>query len=427
MHAVEGISMRRERSFVPRLPAYGPSAAWREDLIKKVAARYPGCTDWPADEALLICCQVLTLEKKDAAYIVWVIRHCGLQIPPRLRHDRYRLIKYLYSHWHTPTIRERILTKATIYKRSQLQRDTTDLTPAKANKLLRDSTPTYLLAPLRVIGLGDTADAILAMQDEEGLAYYRGDVLLGQIICHKLWREKDPTKTPLRERRTLVQRLRRRNLQLHLLQRSLYHLDRERKGLVRQTWEVERAAGHSLDELIRQQELLQAELTMVTQSHSERLAALRASHAEALSLARAKLEARRQELEAALAERGQWSIPWPLAGQAVLILGDRGHADAYRDVVEALGGRPLLIDGRDHLGRIREVAPEADAAIVVSAAIKHSAETALSASVRPGTPVLYCPRAGKASLERTLRAELLPRLIARRVAISQQGGDPDAS
>lgn len=416
--------MRRERSLVPRVPAYGPSYVWREEFVAKIAKRYPYCTERPAEEALLIYVLVRTLEKEDPVYVCQVIRTCGLQVPPRLRHDRYRLIKHLFSHWQIPKVRERLLTRAVGYRRSQLLRESAELTPERANASLREVTPAYLLAPLRLAGLEDRADAILAMLDDEARAFYRSDVLLGQIICYKLWQEKDPVATPLRERRTLTQRLRQRTLRLQRLQRSLYHLDSERKALVRQTWEVERASNQRLDELIHQQQSLSAELEAVVRAHVERLGALRSSHSETLAKAQARLQAQRQQLEAALAERARWSIPLPLAGQAVLILGDLSHADGYRTVIEALGGHPILVDGLDRFGRIRDVASEADAAILVTAAMKHAAGEALSAEVRPGTPILYCPRAGQASLDRTLRAELLPRLIARQVAASQQGGDP---
>lgn len=422
--------MRRQRSFVPQFKAYAPADmptyAAREAHLGLIARRYPGCTSFPAEEALLIGALVLTLEERDAAHVAEITRKCRLPVPTPYRHDRFRLIKNLLAHWHDPMLREQILSKALIVKRQLLMREFTILTPQKANKLLRRASPTFLLGPMLAAGFTPEVEAILSMLDEEALTYYRGDVLLGQIICYKLWREKEPRSLPLRGKRELAQRLRRRNLSLRHLQHSLYHLNQDRKALVRLSWEAERGAREELDQLIRQQGALLAQLDAVHQAHASRLGALRTAHAEKLRSARMALEERRRMLAEALAERGRWNRPQPLSGQTVLVLGDMSHAETYEGTIRALGGRPLVLDGLDRIGRIREAAPDADAVILITAAMTHAAQALLTASLPAGVPVLYCPRAGQASLERTLRAELLPRQIARQAAASEQGGAPDA-
>lgn len=419
--------MRRQRSFFPLLPTYVPSYAYLEELLQEMARKCPGCTEWPADEALLVGALIHGLETQPAADTAWLIRHCGLPVPPTLRHDRYSLIKYFYSHWHDPVIRNRILTKATIIRGvERLKRELVDLTPAKANQLVRKLVPMNMFAVMHQFGLKEQAEALLSMLDEEGLAYYRGDVLRGQMVCYKLWRETEPQALPLRKRRELMQRIQRRNVTLRHLQHSLYQLNQNRKALVRMSWEAERGASQALDELIRRQEELQSKLEAVKKAHSNHLVYLRSTHAEALSGLRSYLEEHRRTLAEALAERRCWSQAQPLTGQTVVVIGDLGHAEAYQDVITALGGRPVVVDGLDRFGRIREVAPEADAVILITAAIKHSAGALLTATVPVGVPVLYCPRAGRASLDRVIRSELLPLLIARQAAISDQGGAPDA-
>lgn len=412
--------MRPQRSFLPLRQGYFQSYLHREDLLLEIAKRYPDCSQWPAEEALLISALVLSLEREENSYVAKILRHCGLISPPKLRHDRYRLIKYLFSHWHDPQIRERILTKIIVFRRDVIRRQSANFTPEKANRELRYLSPTFLIAPMQAIGLHAEADALLAMLDEEGMAYYRGDVLVGQIICYQLWRSPDPVVLSPLERRLLAQRLQRHTHRLQRLRRSIYHMDRERKALVQLGWEAERRASQVLDELIRHQERIEAELTTSIRDHAQRIASLQARQAEDLKTQRERLESRRAELAEVLAERGRWSRPTPLAGFTVLVVGEMSHEEAYRSVILELGGRPILVDGLHHLGRIREVAPEADAAILVSATVKHAAEAALVASIRSDCLFLYCPRAGRQSLERTLRAELLPRLIALQAAAGEQ-------
>jgi hypothetical protein len=417
--------MRRERSFIPRLPSHGPSVAFRERLLQEMAARYPGCTTWAPDEALLASLVVQTFEAEGADQVAWVIRRCGLPVPPKIRHDRYRLIKCLLRDWSNPTVRERILTKTMHVPVKALRRQFETLTPEKALGLMRQSGAPHLITPLRVVGLHKEADAVFAMLDEEGLGLYRCDVLMAQIIAHRLWREADPAATPLRDRRVLTQRLRRRTHKLQALRRSLYQLGQERKGLVRLAWEAERATGRVLDQLTAQQAELEARLAGAIMAHAERLTTAQAQQAAALQVARERLEERRAEYAEALAERRRWASPHPLVGQSILVVGDLNHEAGYRAVIEEMGGRAIIVDGLDRLGRIREVAPEADVAILISAAAKHAAEATLAATLSPACIFLYCPRAGQASLARTIRTALLPRQIARTVAATQQGGEHD--
>lgn len=419
--------MRRQRSFRPRLPDHGPTYADREAVLRQIALKYQGCTEWPADEALLVSSLVRGLESVEPERVVYALRLCKLSVPVRLLYDRYRLIKYYLSFWHDPVIRERILTKATLFHGVEnVKRRLADPTPEVVRQLVHQYGPENLFAIMQVSGLQEKSEMLLSMLDEEDLAYYRGDVLIGQIVCHKLWREKEPETASLRKRRSLIQRIQRRSVTLRYLQHSLYSLNQDRKALVRLAWEAERGASQALDQLIRQQEDLHAKLEAMNQAHAKRVSALQSGHAEVLGALRSNLEERRRTLAEALAERARWSQALPLVGQTVVVVGDTGHAEAYEAAVEALGGRPVVVDGLERFGRIREVAPEADAVILVTAAIKHSAEALLTASVPSEVPVLYCSRAGQASLERTLRAELLPRLIARRAAASEQGGGPDA-
>lgn len=404
------------------VPAYSSTYEARERNLLAVAARYPGCTDWPPEEALLISTLVLTLEEKDPTYVAWVIRKCGLTIPPKILRDRFRLIKHLFAQWHDPEVRERILSKVLVVKRRQLLQELTILTPHLANRELRRASPTFLLGPMLAMGLKEDVTALVSMLDAEGLAYYRGDVLLGQILCHRLWREKEPSTLPLRERRRLMHRLRRRTYHMRQLHRSIYQLDRERKALLRLSWESEQAARATLDEFIQTQERIESEIAEAIRSHARRLTTLQSDQAEELQALRSRLEARRSVLAEALAERRLWNRPLPLAGQTVLIVGNLKHEAAYHAVVTELGGRPIVLDGVEQRNRIREVAPEADVAILISAAIKHSAAAALTAAVRPHCLVLYCPQTGRASLERMLRTEVLPRQASLSVASSQEGG-----
>lgn len=417
--------MRRERSFVPRLPTGGPSVAFREQLLLEMTARLPNRTTWAPDEVLLVSLVVQTFEAEGADHVAWVIRKCGLPVPPKIRHDRYRLIKYLLRDWSSPTVRERILTKTMHVPIGALRRQFETLTPERALQIMRQSGAPYLITPLRIVGLDKEADALFAMLDEEGRALYRCDVLTAQIIAHRLWREADPAASTLRDRRILTQRLRRRTHKLQALRRSLYQLGQERKALVRLAWEAEQAAGQVLDHLIAQQSDLEARLAGLIMAHAERLATIQAKQAAEVQAARERLETRRAEYAEALAERRRWASRTPLTGQNILVVGDLNHDAGYRAVIEEMGGRAIIVDGLDRLGRIREVAPEADVAILISATAKHAAEATLASTLSPACIFLYCPRSGQASLERTIRTDLLPRQSSRRVAASQQGGDQD--
>lgn len=412
--------MARRRRLLEMVPSFA-MADDLERLAHRLAARYPGA-EYDDQEATDFFVLAQCLDRVSRSHLLKILRASRFHIPPRLQTDVYRIGRYLVSRWQAPGMRQHLL-RSLVGIDPKVMAPLRNADAATVWETLGKDGPIAALWALWESGMGDRIPEVLALFTPEEEAIYRGALQVARLLLHKFITDPDllERQIPRREQRRIIQQIRRRDLQMSALRRSIYSLSRERKALVARTRQAERAARSALDALSSQLERIRQEAADAEQAHATALAEQARRHAEEIGALQSQIQAAHAQFAAALAERRGRAPAASLSGKVVAVVGDEGRRAGYQALVESAGARMVHLNAVEKLNRIPEAVTGADVVILVTAHAKHSAERLLRKAVSPAALVLRCPKAGLAALQRTLQEEALPRLAARQVSAGAEG------
>ncbi|HEY3368688.1 MAG TPA: DUF2325 domain-containing protein [Symbiobacteriaceae bacterium] len=398
-----------------------------EEILAKadqLLTRLPGHPDYPDEEVAEFGMIAGAIDQLTPEELLQVLKRGKVRVPAVYALDSDRLVRYVLYRWREPQVRA-ALTSGINLKHDKMSRAVQLGQLEQLPALYR--TDGVFLSDVLVIRGGHfhrLPEVMTGWSPEERKhreAWYRYGQALMQRLLHQppiIWQ-----KCGFQKRRRLIQCIRRRDLQLQSMRRSLYQVGRERKVLISRVWQAEREAAAEMDRLAAELKRLQQELAEAEVRHAETAAAAADRWCAEVDAAQREVEALTRDFAEALAERSAWAPDTPLTGLAVTVVGDDARADGYRTLIEAAGGRFTHVSAVEKLNRVPEAVAGADIVILMTDVAKHAAEHRLRKAAGPGALILRCPKAGLASFDRVVRSEVLPRIVMRHAASAGLGGE----
>lgn len=412
--------MKQARWLLTEIPGfYGQNQAY---IAASLAAAYPESAQYTLRELAEFYAVASYLDGMSLRAIRSNLGERRIRIPPLIQDDPYRICRYLMSRWMEQDFRQALLTIPAIPE-PRLVALARRNDPAEMARLLATDTPFTGLWLLIRAGLEERiADAVALLSPKEQERY--GHVITaGRAHMYRLINEPFLLRTlTMQERRGLIRRIRGRALRMRSMRRSIYALDQERRAVVAQARQAERAAMAELDHLAAELTRLQERLAEAERLHAEALARESSHFARQMAALQSERSALEHEFALALAERSAWAPCQFLQGLTVAVVGDEGRAASYASLIQSAGGRFHQVSALEKLNRIPEAVAGADVIILITAHAKHAAEHRLRKAASPRALFLRSPKAGVAALERLLQEEVLPRLLSGGQVAA--GGDP---
>lgn len=256
--------------------------------------------------------------------------------------------------------------------------------------------PSALLWYVHAAGL-DPAEALRRMKPEDREAFAERQPKLQLLVAH-LRRRRD-------ERQTLGN-----DAQARAARAEAERLTRQLRWRADQAEEMQRRAATQVATVARDKDgrirALEAALADVrrrlrgVEAENEELRAAFAAMGETQRQMAAALA--REVREKAAAARRAGSVPPPLAGERVLVIGDDSHKVQYARIVEEFGGDFTFHPGFQAGPRLDADLASATLVVYVAAFASHVTQDHVRAAERAGLTVVMVPVAGAGAFRRAL-------------------------